>query len=194
LRLLLSPFLVDFGVIVDDVGKVNAEALIARPVSLEVQLILFALRFARTPERFLQELPKIVPLIEALHQQEDGNRCIGTVLLYVERVTKIPASELRMAFQWTDEAVVEEILYPGRMAERLTRELEQSRLEAERAKRQSHALVVRLLRQKFGPLSLAEIARVDAATASELEEMAIRVLSAATLEEVLYGSATIGSP
>lgn len=49
----------------------------------------------------------------------------------------------------------------------------------------SRALVVKLLQLKFGPLGPRERAVVDAADLASLERFAERVLTAATLDDVL---------
>lgn len=53
---ILRPYIVDFGIVLDDVSKVNTEALIARPVPPDVQLMLFALRYGRTGQELRDEL------------------------------------------------------------------------------------------------------------------------------------------
>jgi predicted transposase YdaD len=189
---LLSPYLVDFGVLVDDIGKVDTDALVQRPVTLEGQLILFALRFGRTPPELLRELPKMAQVLRALLREPDGDRCIGTVFLYLQRVSKVPVTELRMALEQTLEntELIEDILFPGR---RLAHKLQQSERELREAKREARkgerkgerTILLRQLGQRFGTLSPDVLARVDAAASSEIEAMALRVLTAKTLDEVL---------
>jgi hypothetical protein len=212
---LLSPYLVDFGVVVDDIGKVDVEALVHRPVTPEAQLILFALRFGRAPNELIEHLPKMAQVLRALLREPDGDRCIGTVFLYLQRVSKVPVSELRMALQETvgNAELIEDILFPGRRERRLG-EIDgerkgrldgerkgrldgerkgrldgerKGRLDGERKGRLDgeRKLLLRQLTQRFGPPSTETTARIDAATSSELEAMALRVLTAKTLDEVL---------
>ena len=56
------------------------------------------------------------------------------------------------------------------------------------AKGKQEALLV-LLRQRFGPLPAATVARVDKATAAELDLWLGRVLTASSLDEVLRARA-----
>lgn len=55
----------------------------------------------------------------------------------------------------------------------------EGKLEGERT------LLKRLLTQRFGALAPAAVAHLEAATLSELEVMSLRVLTAATVEDVL---------
>ncbi len=123
-------------------------------------------------------------VLRALLREPDGDRCIGTVFLYLQRVSKVPELELRMAM---DEVIgnplVEDILFPGR---RLERELRKAKREVRDAKLEGErTMLQRLLGQRFGALSPNVLALVDGATSSELEAMALRVLTAKTLDEVL---------
>ena len=55
----------------------------------------------------------------------------------------------------------------------------------EGAQRKARELLVKLLERRFGPLPEAALARVDAADTAELDLWVERVLTAATLAEVL---------
>lgn len=63
---LLRPYVVDFGIFLDDISKVNTEVLLQRPVPQEIHVVLFALRHGRTGRRMLTELPKIAPMLAEL--------------------------------------------------------------------------------------------------------------------------------
>lgn len=210
---LLSGYLLDFRVIVDDIGKVDTEALLERSLPAQIVLVLFVLRFSRMPSRFMSELPKMMSVIRAVHHEPDGDRCIGTAFMYVERVAKIPASELRMALQealGTNEALIEDILFPERRFERLKQETDRIKQESDRIKREAERdkrviqelerakreaerltaeterrLLLRQLEQRFGALPEEARSRIAAASSSDVDAMVLRVLTANTLDEVL---------
>jgi hypothetical protein len=180
-----GPYLVDFGVIVDDISKLDTEALMARPVPPEVQVILFALRFGRTGRRVLEELPKIAPAIDLVLRQEYGRVVIGLFFLYMKKVAKVSDTEIRMALQGTLEPVLDPEMAAiweqfeagerqGRLQGRLDGQLDGQRM-----------VLKRLLAQRFGVLPASAVAYVEAATSKDLEAMELRVLTAPTLDEVL---------
>ena len=97
-------------------------------------------------------------------------------------VTRLGEAGLKMAMQQAlGGSVAEEILFAG---ERL---IERGRREGEIAGRREGeiAVLLRLLGQRFGALPAAVVASLQAATPSELDRMATRVLTASTLEEVV---------
>ena len=178
LSALFAPYLLDFGVLIDDISKVSGGALAKRPITPEGQLVLFALRFGRTPDRLIEELPNIAQVLVTLLHRPSGELVIASFIVYVKTVGKVRESEVRMALQQTvGNTLAEEIMYAG--------ELQFARGKLEGTADGERKIVLRLLGQRFGKLPADVIARIEAATSSNLEAMALRVLSAATLDEVL---------
>jgi hypothetical protein len=180
-----APYLVNFGVIVDDISKLDTEALVSRPVPPEVHVVLFALRFGRTGRRILDELPKIASTIGILLQGDYGKLVINLLFVYMINVAKVSEAEIRMALQDTiepvydpDMAAVWEQYEAGERQGELKGELK-GEIKGQRK------VLKRLLGQRFGVLDPQAIARIDGASVSDLEGMELRVLTAATLEEAL---------
>ena len=123
-------------------------------------------------------LPEWKDVLVAVARGPNGEVFIGSVLMYLQKVTRLGKAGLKMALQQAmgnDEA--EEIIFAYQ------RSLDQARLEGERAGQR--ALLLRQLGGRFGVLPSSVVARIEAATMSELEDMALRVLGASTLEQVV---------
>lgn len=206
---LLRPYIVDFGVILDDISKIEAAALLDRPVPPEVQLFLFALRFAREGRRILQELPTISPVVDDLLQHEHGRLVVRAFVVYVERVAQISETDMRSAL----EELIESRLHPAitavyaefEAAKKAREELELAKQEAaklaklakrgkkigeklgeKRGKREGErAVLLRQFTQRFGPLSPASRAKLQSASLAQLDAMSLRILTAKTIDEAL---------
>lgn len=188
LAAILRPYLLDFGVIVDDLSPLDAEVLLARRVPLEAHVMLFALRFGRSGEQLIRELPKVVPLMQKLLDEPRGRLAVQLVFVYLQAVANIPEGQLRMALQ----DVFEPVLDPEMSA--LWDRYEEGKVIARRAERRGERRGIvkgkvktleRLLTLRFGPLSPDAVARLKTATPVDLEGIELRVLTAATLDETL---------
>ena len=187
---MLDPYILNFGVLLDDISHVNAETIARRPITHEGRLVLFALRFGRTPARLLEELPKIAPELAALLMQPHGDLVIAAFVVYLKTVGKLPEAEVRVALQQTlGNTLAEQIMYAGerRYAQGLhDGELRgELRGELKGELKAARNLLKRQLVQRFGRLPPEVIARIDAATQIQLDAMVPRVITAATLEEAL---------
>lgn len=109
---LLRPYLVDFGILVDDISREKTESLLERPVPPEVQLLLFGLRHARTGRRILEELRKLVPLLRDLMQQPNGALALGVFVVYIRQVARVAEADVRTAL----DELIESRLDPDIMA------------------------------------------------------------------------------
>jgi hypothetical protein len=186
----LSPNMVDFGIVLDDISKVDSAALLARPLTPEGRLVLFALRFGRTPVQFMAELPNIVPTLMTLRRQPHGGLVIAAFIVYLKTVGKVLEEDVRMALQQAvGNSIADEILFgaerriekawnDGQLDGQLKGEL-RGELKGQRK------LLKRLLGQRFGTLSPEAIARIEAAASDDLEAIGLRLFTATTLEEVL---------
>ena len=110
----------------------------------------------------------------------------------------------------TNEALIEDILFPERRFERLKQETDRIKQESDRIKREAERdkrviqelerakreaerltaeterrLLLRQLEQRFGALPEEARSRIAAASSSEVDAMVLRVLTANTLDEVL---------
>jgi hypothetical protein len=180
----LRPYVVDFGIVLDDISKVNAEALMQRPVPAEVQVLLFALRYGRSGRRVLDELPKIAPIVGVLLHEPNGKLVLSLFFVYMRRVARVSEADMRTAL----EDLIESRLDPEMVA--LWTQYEAGKLEGklEGEFKMARSMLRRLLTQRFGALSPAAVARLESAALSELDAMSLRVLTAASVNEVLGAS------
>ncbi len=182
----LRPYLVDFGIFLDDVSIVAPDKLVTRPLTPEVKLILLALALGRTPDRFFAELEKHPHLVQEVHQGVEETVVFSMLIVYLEAAGQIPQEVTVKALRSTLKMnIAERILN----AERYLKERAEDRVRRE-GKREgkleaSQNLVSKLLVQRFGSLPAEAMHRMQTASQTELEEMALRVLSATTLDDVL---------
>lgn len=182
----MSPYMVDFGILLDDISKVDGATLMARPITPEGRLVLFALRFGRTPVEFMEQLPNLIPALLTLRSKPHGGLVISAVIVYLKTVGKVREEDVRMALQQAvGESIAEEILFGAER--RIEKAWHDGQLEGQ-LKGQlegQRKLLKRLLGQRFGTLSPEAIARIEAAASDDLEAIGLRVFTATTLEEVL---------
>jgi hypothetical protein len=74
--------MVDFAILLDDISKVDSAALMARPMTPEGRLVLFALRFGRTPVEFMEQLPNMIPALLTLRSKPHGIRDVFDAVLF----------------------------------------------------------------------------------------------------------------
>lgn len=195
---IFAPYLLDFGVIVDDISKVDSTALVARAMPPEVQLVLFALRYGRTGRQMLVELPKMGPIFVAILARENGRLVLAMLIVYMKAVAKVSETEIRMALlQTLGNSLADEIAFAGErkyeagrldgLREGQREGLRKGKREGQReGKREGQRLLLeRLLNQRFGTLPSEAITRLRAATSSDLEAIGLRIFTAATLDEAL---------
>jgi len=177
LERLLRPYVVDFGIVLDDVSKVDTEGLMQRSVPPEVQIVLFALRYGRSGRQILDELPKLAPVLTVLLQEPNGKLVLRVFFVYITRVAKVSEAQLRTLLQ----EFIEPQLDPEMVAVWTQFEAGVKEGELKRARSTLQRLVV----QRFGALSSAHVARLETASLDDLDAMTLRVLTAASVEEVL---------
>jgi hypothetical protein len=191
---LLAPYMLDFGIMMDDISKMSGEALAQRPITPEGRLVLFALRFGRTPAKFMTELPKIVPVLLTVRSRPHGALVIAGFIVYLKTVGKVREEEVRMALQEAvGNSIAEEILFGAER--RYEKGVHDAELRGERTGelrgelqgelKGQRKVLKRQFGQRFGVLPPEVIARIDTASAEALDAMDLRVLTAATLEEAL---------
>lgn len=210
LRPIFQPYLVDFGVFVDDISRVDPDVLLSRPVPPAVRIMLFALRLGRTGPRVLDELPKIAEDLTKVWSQPSGKLVIQSFFVYMKLVTKVPEADIRMAVQNTFEPVFHpilgavfdgdfakaaELLAAHDLAEAKREARQEGKLEGERkGERKGErrgivkgkiATLQRILELRFGKLPPAALEQLKTSSLKALETIELRVLTAATLDEVL---------
>lgn len=176
-KALLGRYVVDFEVVLDDFSKASTEALLQRRVPPDVLIMLFALRHARKGREILDELPKLRATLMHILTLPNGKLVLGLFMVYITRVAKVSEAQVRTALQ----DLIESRLDPEMVA--LWTQFDAG--EKKGRNEQGRAILEGLLTQRFGSLSPATKARLEAATLTELNAMTLRVLTAATVDEVL---------
>ena len=177
LACLLRPYFVDFGIVLDDISKVDTEALMQRPVPPDVQVLLFALRFGRSGRKALAELPKLAPAVKDLLQDPNGTVVLGVFFVYMKHVAKVSEAHMRSVFK----EFIEPQLDPEMVAVWTQFEAGEKKGEL----KGELSILRRQLTQRFGTLSSAHVARLESASLDDLDAMALRVLAAESVDAVL---------
>jgi hypothetical protein len=144
------------------------------------EFALMALRLlvtARSGRDLRAEFPRWLQALEKVLAAPNGVAAFAALMEYILRVTQIPVTELREMVQPLG-ATADEGLMTG--AQQL---IEQGRAEGLAKGRLE--LVLMQLETKFGPLDTETKERVRAASAGDLDQVARRLLSATTLDDVL---------
>lgn len=180
----LGVFVPRFCYSLDDLTRVDDEALRGRALSAVSRLALSALKHARTAEELLPFVPAWTALVRDVLREANGVRALELVFRYLSKVRgrrEIPELEA-IAAPAVQEANMQTIadFYEERGEQRgEQRGLQRGLLAGERI------VLVRLLRRRFGEVPAAALARIEAAEAATLERWSEQVLDARTLEEAL---------
>ena len=176
LRPAVSTFIPDFGFVLDDLSKLDDEALRSRAVTELVRLTLVALQRCRKAADPVAVLRPWASTLVAVLTSPKGVDALSAVARYIMETTEGRAKELgaflRELGPKAEEAYVtaaEELRAQGRA---------EGRAEGQAA------LLLRLLSRRFGAVPEVIRARVQGATCTQLEAWAERVLSVSAVEEL----------
>jgi predicted transposase YdaD len=181
----LAQFIPRFAFLLDDVGRATDEDIRARALNAFGMLALLFLRDVRATERFLVRFPLWVDLLRSLQCAESGRDALMVLFRYVSMVADQLGVQRfqQVVHKVLPEAedsfmtIAEEMRQLG-LEQGIQKGLQQGLHQGQRA------LLVELLRTKFGSVDEQVIQRLDAADESDLKRYAQRILSAATLSEV----------
>jgi predicted transposase YdaD len=179
-----------FRFVLDDLAATTDEAIRARAMSALGRLVLWCLKHARQQGVFKRDLAGWADVLRDVWHAPDGGAAVRMIFRYVfEADETLTVDELRaLVANRVDKDVEEEVVT---LADRLR---EEGRLNGERMGRaegelrQQRKIVIKLLTLRFGPLSDATVDRINAAGMDQLEIWSERVLTAATLAEMLGAS------
>ena len=153
------------------------------------RLVLYCFRHARDPEELVRHLGAWADLALEVMTAPHGRAALEAVLRYVMMVhpaeSRIVLEQLRGALP--DERLKETLMTAG---EELMQKGEARGIVVGEARGELQGRRVMLHKQlalRFGALPVSVNARLDAADAATLDTWAERVLTAATLEDVLAG-------
>jgi len=172
----VAPYLPDFSFVLDDLTKLDDQALRERALTEIARLTLVVMqrcRGALDPVAVLRPwLRTIVTVLEAPR----GVDALSSVASYVLEASEGRPDELKVFFAQLGPRAEEAFVTA---AEKLTQQVRaKALLEGEAA------ILVRQLTRRFGPLTLDVRRKVADGTETELERWADQVLTAATLDDV----------
>lgn len=171
-----------FRFMLEDISHETDEALRARAMTALARMALWCLRHAREPWELVERMGAWVDLVREVRRAPGGAAALVLILRYIyERNEPDRPDELiaRLAAALGDEGK-EEIVT---VADHLREQGRQQGREQERRE-----MVLGQLRERFGVLSDAAVARVGAADMGQLLTWSKRVLTAPTLDDVLGGT------
>ncbi len=168
-----------FRFLLDDISEQTDDALRARAMSALGRVALWCLRNARTPELLQQHLGRWADLVREVRAAPNGAKALEMVLRYIYLVSDRLEVEdlLALVAKEVGDEIAEDAVTLG---ERL---IEQGVQKGEQQGRRS--MLLRLLRLRFGELPSPALARINAADMPQLDLWADRVLTAASLADVL---------
>jgi predicted transposase YdaD len=182
----VGKHLPQFEMMLDDLGTQTDESLRARAISALGRLALFCLRHAREPQVLLEQLRRWLDLIREIQAAPGGSEALVLIWRYI-LITNGQAPPEAVVAQLLDVVGVEhteEIMTAGeQLIERGRKDGLEKGLRAGQEQ-----ILLKLLRARFGALPDAAAARIHAADSARLDAWADRVLTAATLDDVLDGA------
>ena len=181
-----APYIPGFRFILEDISFETDEALRTRAMTALARLALWCLRHAREPDELLESFFAWTELVREVLRAPNGGAAFALVLEYILTVSDRPPEEvLPRLFAATGAEIREEIVSTADMLReegRLKGWLEgrtEGRTEGQRS------MLLKLLAIRFGDLPEAALRRVQEADTLHLDSWAERVLTAASLPEVL---------
>lgn len=183
----MRPHLPMFEMVVDDLAAVSDAELRRRAMSAMGRLALGLLKHARRFDVFLADLGRWAEAMREVMEAPGGLSALSVVLTYMhlvndqvpreqvaERLDAVLGRGAKEAYVTEGELLIQEGLEKG---------LQQGRQEG--VLQGQRAVLRHLLERRFGELPERALARLEAAGAEELDQWADRVLTAATLDEVV---------
>ncbi|MFT3770748.1 MAG: Rpn family recombination-promoting nuclease/putative transposase [Minicystis sp.] len=168
-----------FALVVDDVAAQSDDTLHARAASAYARLVLWALKNAQDAGWIGGDHVRWVKLIRDVLAGPEGLRALAALFKYILTVNpEAKPDEVRKLLPGTVEEVVMN-WYQEQF------ELSRKAGEREGERKGQQALVLKLLRLRFGELPAEVVARVGEADTALLDHWAERVLTATRLDEVL---------
>jgi hypothetical protein len=172
-----QEYLPRFRFLLDDLARLDEQALRARPLTPPARITLLLLKIAAGNTRLAADLRQWSGDLRAILDRPDGTEEFAALLRYIELVSEAPADELRSLVAALGPDAEETYVTTAEMLRA------EGRAEGEALGR-SEALV-QLLALKFGHLPRPALDTLHAASTSQIQTWTARVLTADTLEEVL---------
>lgn len=167
-----------FRLVLDDVSRATDDELLSRSLTALAKLVLVCLRHSRDMRSLLSNLRPWADIFADVRKSRSGLRAYGLILRYILGAADLRPQELRALVEGATSPEVEEEMLST--ADMLFEEGMQKGLREGQAR-----TVLKLLRLKFRRLPAGTTERVRAASEKELERWTERVLTAASLADVL---------
>ena len=168
--------------VLDDLANQSEAQLAERVSSLLAKAALLCMQHLRgaSPDDAEAALRRWRELLAALHRASDGQEAFLTIVTYVVTIADLDRERLRRVFAQINPSSELAVMTS---AGRIVREaLQQGRAEGKAEGRAE--LVLRLVEARFGTPSQAVIDRIGSASTADLDQWAIRLLDAKTLQAV----------
>jgi len=168
-----------FRFVLDDLSTQSDFALKTRAVAAFVRLVLWAFQNGGSKERLKQTFPGWMSVVLEVLRAPNGTRALSVVWRYIFAVNeRTPPDEIEALLASVAPAEVKEEIVNA--ADQLREEGRQQGLQQGRRE-----LLLKQLRARFGALPQAAVTRVSTAGINEIDLWAERILTAATLADVL---------
>ena len=174
----LAPYLPCFRFVLEDISHETDEALRARAITALARLSLWCLRHAREPWELVDRLGAWLELVREVRRAPHGVAALVLIMRYIFATNEPDKPEelvARLLAVVGDESKEEIMTAADQLMERGR---EQERRE----------MLLDQLRERFGLLPNAVVARVTAAGLAELRAWSKRVLTAPGLDDVFAGT------
>jgi Putative transposase, YhgA-like/Domain of unknown function (DUF4351) len=173
-RAALAPYVPHFRFILDDLTAASDASLRSRAMSAFGRLVLWALKHAREPGHVLGALEPWAAVIAELLRTPNGQAAFEKLLRYIHEVNpKVTPGELQGLLAKAVGPDAQEAAVNA-----LEKVIEQGREQGARE------LLMKMLTTRFGALPGDATARIQAASAHEIEAWGTRMVSAASLADV----------
>lgn len=186
----VAPFVPRFRFILDDVSKIDDDALRRRAMTALGKLALWCFRDVRKPGELVRNLARFKDLLEEVLTAPSGLKAVSAVLIYILSASgRLPKEEVERIVRLATSQSIEGMM--GSLAEQIEeigiekgvkKGLEEGIAAGERL------VLRRQLQRRFGVLPAEVTARIEQAGRAELEGWSDNVLTAASLAEV-FGAA-----
>lgn len=170
-----------FRFVLDDLTRVDEQALRARPLTAPARIALLLLKIAAGNPRLADDLQGWADDLRAILDRPGGVEQFVALVSYIELVGEAPTDQLHDLIATLGPEAEEAYMTTAEML----RAEGEARGRAEGEARGRAGALVQLLTLKLGPLPQTALDTVYAASTDQLETWTARVLSAATLDDVL---------
>jgi predicted transposase/invertase (TIGR01784 family) len=184
-RELVLDFVPKFRTLVDDLTLQTDEELQSRAMTELGRIMLWCLKTARHTDELIAGMSSWAALFRAVRSTPNGMAALALIWRYLmsvhdaveERVLPALAAALDEEQRQDMASIADQLVEKG-----IKKGIEKGIEKGERG------IVLRLLERRFGPLPVDTVERIERAVPGDLERWADRVLTAATLREVLEGA------